>query len=79
MHVERFFPGIINKLILLHSGKVHTISKVSTSIGGGCDKSIFTVQNTVNYFLRRKTSVYMVTLDASVAFDRVNTYALLSK
>jgi exonuclease III len=47
--------------------------------GGGCDKSIFTVQNTVNYFLRRKSNVYMVTLDASAAFDRVNTYALLSK
>lgn len=32
MHVERFPPGIINKLILLHSGKVHTMSKVATSI-----------------------------------------------
>jgi hypothetical protein len=47
--------------------------------GGGCDKSIFTVQNTVNYFLKRKSNVYMVTLDASAAFDRINTYALLSK
>ena len=46
---------------------------------GGCDKSIFSVQNIVNHFIKRKSSVYIVTLDSSTAFDRVNVFALLSK
>ena len=46
---------------------------------GGCDKAIFVVQNVVNYYMKRHTNVYIVTLDASAAFDRVNVYALLSK
>lgn len=46
---------------------------------GGCDKSIFAVQNTVNHFVKRKSNVFMVTLDASAAFDRINVYGLLSK
>ena len=46
---------------------------------GGCDKAIFAVQNVVNYYVKRHTNVYIVTLDASGAFDRVNVYALLYK
>jgi hypothetical protein len=46
---------------------------------GGCEKSIFTVQNVVNYYVKRKSDVYVATLDASAAFDRVNIYGLLSK
>jgi hypothetical protein len=37
------------------------------------------LQNVVNYYLKRQSNVYIVTLDASAAFDRVNVYALLSK
>ena len=44
---------------------------------GGCDKAIFAGQNVVNYYMKRHTNVYIVTLDASAAFDRVNIYALL--
>ena len=41
---------------------------------GGCD--IFAAQNVVNYFMKRHTNVYIVTLDASAAFDWVNVHAL---
>ena len=46
---------------------------------GGCNKSIFTVSNVVNYYLKRCSDVYLVTLNATDAFDRVNTYRLLTK
>ena len=41
--------------------------------------SLFTVSNIVNYYLQRCSDVYLVTLDATAAFDRVNTYRLLTK
>jgi hypothetical protein len=47
--------------------------------GGGCDKCIFTVQNVENYYMKRKSNVFIVTLDASSAFDRVSVYAFLPK
>ena len=46
---------------------------------GGCDKSLFAVSNIVNYYLKRYSDVYLVTLDATVAFDRVNIFGLLTK
>jgi hypothetical protein len=46
---------------------------------GGCEKCIYSVQNVVNYYLKRKSDVYIVALDASAAFDRVNVYGLMSK
>ena len=46
---------------------------------GGCDKSLFTVSNVVNYYLKRCSDVYLVTMDATVAFGRVNTNELLTK
>ena len=45
---------------------------------GGCDKSFFTVTKVVNYFLKKHTDVFIVTLDASAAFDKVNLYSLLT-
>ena len=33
-------------------------------IDGGCDKSIFAEQNTVNHFVSRKSNVFKMTLDA---------------
>ena len=44
--------------------------------GGGCKRSISTVINVVNYFLKRQSDVYIVTLDATAAFDKVNIYGL---
>ena len=46
---------------------------------GGCEKCIFAVTNVTNYFLQRKSDVFIVTLDASAAFDKVNIYGLLTK
>ena len=46
---------------------------------GGCGKSFFIVSNVVNYYLKRYSDVYLVTLDATAAFDRVNTCGLLTK
>ena len=48
-------------------------------IDGGCDESIFTEQNTANHFVWRKSNVFMVTLDSSAAFDRINVLGLFSK
>ena len=47
--------------------------------GGGCERSISTVVNVVNYFLKRQSDVYIVPLNATAAFDKVNIYGLLSK
>ena len=46
---------------------------------GGCDKSLFTVTKVGNYFLKRHSDVFIFTLDASNAFDKVNVYGLLTK
>ena len=46
---------------------------------GGCEKCIFAVTNVTNYFLKRKSDVFIVTLDASAAFDKVNICGLLIK
>jgi hypothetical protein len=35
--------------------------------------------NVCNYFIDRNSDVFVVTLDASSAFDRINFYALLTK
>ena len=46
---------------------------------GGCEKSLLVLSAVVNHFVKKKTDVYMMTLDASAAFDKVNTYGLLGK
>ena len=45
----------------------------------GSDKSLFTVTKVVNYFLKRHSNVFVVTLDAYDAFDNVNVYGLITK
>ena len=42
-------------------------------------RSLYTVARVVNYFLKRFSDVFIVTLDASAAFDKVNVYGLLTK
>ena len=46
---------------------------------GVCDKILNTISNVVNYFLKKSSDVFIVTLDASSAFDRVNIYDLMTK
>ena len=41
--------------------------------------SLFTVSNVMNYYLKRFSDVYLVTLYATATFDRVNTNRLLTK
>ena len=36
---------------------------------GVCDKAMFVVQNVANYHMKRHTDEYIVTLNASAAFD----------
>ena len=46
---------------------------------GGCDKSLCTVSNVVNYFLKKSSDLFIVTLDASSAIDKVNIHGLMTK
>ena len=46
---------------------------------GRCEKCMLAVTNVTNEFLKRKSDVFIVTLDASAAFDKVNMYGLLIK
>ena len=46
---------------------------------GGCEKCIFAVKNLTNYFLKRKFIIFIVSLDASAAFEIVNICGLLTK
>ena len=46
---------------------------------GGCDKSVYTVSIDVNYFPKKSSDVFIVILDASSAFDKVNIYGLMTK
>jgi hypothetical protein len=41
---------------------------------GGCEKSLFVLSTVVNHFLKKRSDVHVVTLDASSAFDKVNTF-----
>ena len=45
----------------------------------GCGPGVFLLQNITNYFVCRKSPVYMVSLDASKAFDRINHDKLFAK
>ena len=47
--------------------------------GSDCQQSISTVVHVVHYFLKRHSDIYIVTLDATAAFNRLNIYGLLSK
>ena len=46
---------------------------------GGCDKSLYSVSNVINYFLKKSSDVFIVILDASSAFNKVNIYGLMTK
>ena len=46
---------------------------------GGCERAIFYVTSIVNYFMKKHNNVYIATLDASAAFDKINIYGMLSK
>ena len=44
----------------------------------GCTNAIFALQQTIQYFNNRSSNVYIASLDASKAFDRVNHFKLYS-
>ena len=39
-----------------------------------CPNALFVLRQVVNYFNERNSNVYIASLDASKAFDRVNHY-----
>ena len=45
----------------------------------GCAPGLFLMQNTVHYFTSKNTPVYIATVDASKAFDRVDHKVLFQK
>ena len=47
--------------------------------GGGCKKAVFYVNSVINVFMQHNSKVFVTTLDASAAFDRMNIYGMLSK
>lgn len=46
--------------------------------GVGCSNAIFALRQVIEYFNDRRSNVYVASLDASKAFDRVNHFKLLS-
>jgi hypothetical protein len=46
--------------------------------GLGCNNAIFALRQCVEYFNERNSNVYIASLDASKAFDRVNHYKLFT-
>ena len=44
----------------------------------GCSNAIFALQQTIQYFNDRSSNVYVASLDASKAFDRINHFKLFS-
>ena len=42
----------------------------------GCSNAIFVLRNVIEYFNERGSNVYLASLDASKAFDRVNHFQL---
>ena len=46
---------------------------------GGCKKAVFYINSVINYFMQHNSKVFVTTLDASAAFDRINIYGMLSK
>jgi hypothetical protein len=44
----------------------------------GCPSAIFTLRQIVNYYNERGSNVYIASLDAAKAFDRVNHFKLFS-
>ena len=69
MYIYRRIHGLLN----LDGLQLGFVTEV------GCDKSLFTVSNVVNYCLKRYSDIHSVTLGATAAFDKVNTYRLLTK
>ena len=45
----------------------------------GCSHALFVVSQVTDYFVRNGSSVYMASLDASKAFDRVHHIKLFQK
>ena len=42
----------------------------------GCNNAIFVLRNVIEYFNERGSNVYLASLDALKAFDRVNHFQL---
>ena len=45
---------------------------------GVCKRALFTFSKTVDYFLNNRNNVYIYSLNACKAFDRVNYFALFA-
>ena len=55
------------------------INQFGNKQNGGCERATFYVTSIVTYFMKKHNNVYIATLDASAAFDKINTYCMLSK
>jgi len=45
----------------------------------GCNKALYTVRKTIEYFTSRESTVNLRALDMAKAFDKMNTHALFIK
>ena len=66
-------------LIDLHIGHLFSfhVNQFGFSSGGGCNKAIFALNNTVNYFRERHSNKLLCALDMTKAFDRINQFSVL--
>ena len=69
---------IFESCILAKGDKIH-VNQFGYKQNGGCERAIFYVTFIVDYLTKKHNNVYIAILDASVAFDKINIYGMLSK
>ena len=73
--IAKYFESLID----IHFGHFFSflVNQFGFSSGGGCNKAIFALNNTVKYFRERHSNMFLCALDMTKAFDRINQFIVL--
>ena len=73
--IAKAFESLID-LNLGHLFSFH-VNQFDFSAGGGCNKAIDALNNTVNYYTERHSNMFLCSLDMIKAFDRISQFNVL--